>query len=85
MIEEIKKYAALFFKPREIAYLIDVDVDNFIDKINDDSTDEHRTYMIGILSAEVKLRTGLVEMAEFGSPKAQEELARIIVKTKANL
>ncbi len=84
-LEQIQEYAELFFSPSETALLIEKDAELLLAKINDETTAEYAAYMKGVLTSEAKIRREMVEMAQAGSPKAQEEMLKIISKLKTSL
>ncbi len=78
LLGKIEEYAKLFFTPKEVAILCnDLSLN---DKLQDGVSPEYMAYKRGVLTQEKELRLDLIELAQVGSPKAQEEVLKLINK-----
>lgn len=81
-LNDIEKYATVFFSPREIAILLKLDVDEFLFELTDLNSEISLTYTRGKLLSEFKLREQIIKLANMGSPAAQIEAMKLINKQK---
>ena len=81
-LKNIEKYAALFFTFKQIAILIDADIDEFITAVTDQKSNVFRAYQKGKLMKEAEIREQIIKMAEMGSPAAQDQALKLINKLK---
>lgn len=80
-IGDIEKYAALFFTPREIAILIDVDQNKLhTDVMVAKSSMASRAYFKGKLLQEAKIRENVMNLCYKNSTTAQEQVFELIKK-----
>lgn len=78
-MNEVTKLGSLFFSIEEVALMIEVSVDEFIDK----ESKYYRAYQKGFLNSEKELREEMVETAKNGSPAAQESILKTINSSKS--
>lgn len=69
--EEIKAMAAVFFTPKEIAMVLEVDITAFIDACGLEGTKLYNAFFSGRLHSEYELRKSIVKLAKSGSSPAQ--------------
>ena len=81
-LNNIEKYSAQFFSYKEIAILLKLDVDDFIDEVTEAGTDIYNYYQRGKLNSESELREQIIKLAKMGSPAAQQEALKLISKQK---
>ncbi|OQX93049.1 MAG: hypothetical protein B6I17_04560 [Tenericutes bacterium 4572_104] len=77
-LNNIEKYSSLFFSYKEIAILMKLDVEIFIDFVTDNNTEIYKSYQRGKLISEAELREQIVKLAKMGSPAAQQEAFKLI-------
>ena len=83
--EEITRLAALFFTPREIAIMLEVEVELFILECANEHGKCYQAFYGGRLQQEVDLRTSILKMAKAGSGPAQTMAMDILTKSKINM
>lgn len=85
-IEEISRLAGLFFTPAEIATMLEIEKQNFVEAcLCDDGNEFFRAFMGGRLQGEIDLRTGIMKMAKAGSSPAQTMALDMLRRSKLNL
>jgi hypothetical protein len=70
-LDETERLAGLFFKPDKIAKIVGIDQLEFIDQIDNSSSDLSARYWKGRLIEESLQREAVLEMARGGSASAQ--------------
>lgn len=84
-LEAIKKFAALFFTPREIAVLIDVEQSKLhTDIMITKTSPASKAYHKGKLEQEVIIRENLILLSNKNSTTAQEQVLELIKKQQKN-
>lgn len=78
----VTKLAGLFYTPRQIALMIDVDADDFETAILSESGTVFKAYSKGYYEADIELRTCIRESALQGSSPAQGLLREIQKQSK---
>ncbi len=81
-LKKIKKLASLFFTHKEIAIAMILDVDEFYDYVRDPESNVYKYYQAGKIKTEVKIRKQVIQMAEMGSPVAQQETSKLASNQK---
>ena len=77
-LKELEALGALHFSPRECAIILKCAIKEFIDEIEDISSELAMTYQRGKLRAEAEVRKTILTQARQGSMPAQKQmLARI--------
>jgi len=69
--EDIKNMAELFFTPREIALMMEVSCEIFIDECANPDTKLFNAFQSGRLQSELDLRKSIIKLAKSGSSPAQ--------------
>lgn len=82
VLEEIEKLAGLFLSPKAIAIIIQMDYDDFVDALDDESTEIHKRYYKGSYEAEATLRQSIIKLANQGSSPAQEMVRKYVEKQR---
>lgn len=77
-LEKVRELSGLFLAPDEIAVLMGIDIDSFVDSIVSKSGDAYRSYLLGKSQAKQAIRENVVKMAKHGSPAAEELAERYI-------
>jgi len=80
--EKLEQYAAAFFSFKEIALLLEVDIEDFIDEIENENSEVFKRYESSRLKSEFEIRNEIIKMAKMGSPAAQTEALKLIAKHK---
>jgi hypothetical protein len=76
-LKEIEDYSKLFFSPSDIALIIEVDEEQFLNEIAVKTSPAGKAFYTGKLLAEVILRKSIFDLAEAGSSPAQNLLLKI--------
>lgn len=79
-LKEIESWAALLFSPKEIAIIMELDVCDFENDFNDESSEIHLVVMRGKLRSEGEIRKSIITLAKDGSASAQEQAMKLIEK-----
>jgi hypothetical protein len=82
ILKNIEKYSAQFFSYTEIAILIKLDEDSFLDEVTDKNSEAYKSYQRGKLISESEIREQIIKLAKMGSPAAQIEALNLISKQK---
>lgn len=69
-LEEIKKYASLFFTIEEISILVGIDIEELRREIHFGTSPINNSYWIGKLDSKVKLRETVKDAADKGDIEA---------------
>jgi len=86
LLKQITDLAALFFTPREVAMMLELDVEHFIWVC--DLTPDHEGYKAfhsGRLQSEVDLRKSVIKLAKSGSSPAQTLALDMLLKSKVKM
>ena len=70
-INILKDMAAVFFTPKEIAIVLEVDVPAFTDACATEGNELYNAFTAARLKSEFELRTSVVKLAKSGSSPAQ--------------
>ncbi|MFZ4413674.1 MAG: hypothetical protein ACOYOV_11360 [Bacteroidales bacterium] len=70
-LQTIEELAALFFKPSEIAIVLEINAEEFVAEIKLEEGEAYRRYKKGWLTSEIELRKSVFESATNGSNPAQ--------------
>lgn len=65
-------------KPSDIAFMIGMKQDEFIEAIQDPGSDIHNRYYKGKITSTLELRRKVVKMAKNGSPQAEQMVDEFI-------
>lgn len=78
-MNEVTELGSLFFTIEEVALMLEISINEFIDK----ESKYYQAYHKGFLNSEKELRAEMVETAKNGSPAAQESILKTINSTKS--
>ena len=70
-VQQITDLSSLFFTPREIAIMMQLDPAAFVMAVSNESTKEYIAFYSGRLQSEVDLRRSIIKLAKSGSSPAQ--------------
>ncbi len=70
-LEQIENLAALMMSAADIALVVEIDKDEFIEQVKETGSDIHKAFYRGRLLREASLRQAVIKMAEAGSAPAQ--------------
>lgn len=84
-LQEVKKLAALFYVPAEIALMMDVDVSQFENFVKDCEGLLYKAYQSGRLQSEMELRNSIIRLAKQGSSPAQTAALKIYEESKIKM
>lgn len=82
---EIKNLAALFFTPREIAVMLELPADLFVQECATIDTKCYLAFHAGRLQQEVDLRTSIIKLAKSGSSPAQTMAMDLLKQSKIKI
>lgn len=77
-LQEVEELAGLFLNPEEIAVLMGIDGEAFMELVSMKSGPVYLAYFKGKTASKKEIHANVVKMAKHGSPKA-EELAREMI------
>ena len=76
-LEMTEELAGLFYTPKEISNILEVDPEEFENMINSESGNGYKAYMRGYYKSDIELRKSITESALQGSSPAQSMLRDI--------
>ncbi len=79
-IDTITDAASVFMTPPEIAVLCDITENEFLELLNDTSSEVHTAYLKGKTIAKYNHRKRIVDIALKGSASAQELVEKFIIE-----
>ena len=78
-LEQTEQLASLLLAPGEIAIVLAVDTDEFLDELLYESSDTYKAYQRGKLRTKAELHKTILTQAKQGSGPAQTMAARILL------
>jgi hypothetical protein len=84
-LKEIQKLAGLFFTPKEIAVMLEMNPTAFYSACNVEGNDIYNAFTGGRLQGEVDLRESIMKMAKAGSSPAQTMALDMLKQSKLKL
>lgn len=84
-LAEIKKLAGLFFTPREIAIMLELDDDAFVTECDIRGSKVYNSFHGGRLNRVITLREKIIKLAESGSSPAQTQLIEILKESQVKM
>lgn len=78
-LRDIEELSGLFLSPEEIAVLVDIDVDQFMEAVSRKRGAAWIAYFRGKTLSKKEIHANVIKMARHGSPQA-EELAREMIQ-----
>jgi hypothetical protein len=86
ILKQITELAALFFTPREVAMMLELDIDDFVMECDlSPKSDGYLAFHSGRLQSEVDLRKSIMKLAKSGSSPAQTMAMDILLKSKVKM
>lgn len=84
-LAQIKRLAGLAFTPREVAIMLELDVEGMVMYCEFEDCDVYRAFHGGRLQREIDLREKIIKLAESGSSPAQTMLLGILRDSKIKM
>lgn len=84
-IELCEELAHLFFTPREIAMMMQIDFGILQSQIDENAGPLYEAFQRGRLQSEKELREGILQLAKAGSSPAQTMAMDLLNKSKAKM
>ena len=78
-LDKIEEAAALFLTPYDIAILLDINTDDFIQIIHNPDCEPTKRYNKGKTIAKFEIRKNIVENAKKGSTSAQDLIKQYMI------
>jgi hypothetical protein len=82
-LKDIEELAGLFLSPEEIAILVDIDENQFLQQIAYKKGNAYTAYFRGKTLSKRDIHINIVKMAKHGSPQAEELAREMIVEQKS--
>lgn len=82
---EIRRLAGLAFTPREVAMMLELEVEGMVMYCEFEDCDIYRAFHGGRLQREIDLREKIIKLAESGSSPAQTMLLSILQQSKIKM
>ncbi len=70
-LSSIEELSGLFLTPREIAILLSIDIDAFLECLMLHNSPEYLSYMKGKTQSKKEIREKVIKLAKMGSPQAE--------------
>ena len=70
-LQQVNELAAVFFTPREISIIMEMDEETFMDDVNREDHPLSKAFLSGKLKSEFEVRKSIVQLAKSGSSPAQ--------------
>lgn len=70
-LQQVTELASVFFTPKEIAVIMELDEDIFLEDVQMESHQLSKAYLGGKLKSEFEVRKSIVQLAKSGSSPAQ--------------
>ncbi|MEP7111198.1 MAG: hypothetical protein ABI760_24595 [Ferruginibacter sp.] len=83
--EEIKKLAALFYTPRDIAIILEIDIALFVEGCFEEGSPTWQYFNAGRLLSETELRAAIMKLAKAGSSPAQTMATQMLMNSKMKM
>lgn len=81
-LETIEKLAGLFYTPKQIATILEIDSEIFEAQINAEAGNIYKAYSKGYFQADIELRKSITQSALAGSSPAQAMLRELQKQSK---
>ena len=86
LLKQITDLAALFFTPREIALMLEIDIESFVmDCEFKIGSVQYNAFHSGRLQSEVDLRKSVIKLAKSGSSPAQTMAFNMLLKSNVKM
>lgn len=84
-LAEVERLSALFFTPREISLMLELDIRQINDQLDQKEGNFYCAFLKGRLQNEVDLRKAILQLAKAGSSPAQTMAMDLLNKSKAKM
>jgi len=84
-IIEIRKLAGLFYTPKEVCMMLDIDRKIFNAALANEDSPIYNAYHGGRLEADIKFREKVIALANLGSSPAQTLVAKLIESSQIKM
>lgn len=84
-LEVVTRMAAVAFYPRQIAFALGLNVDEFTVEVNNEQSSICDAYYKGFYSSQLAVRENIFLLARNGSSPAQQVAYKLITDTRNNL
>lgn len=84
-LEEVERLAALYFTPREIALMLQINFSEILPQFDIEDGNFYSSFQSGRLQSEVDLRKGILQLAKAGSSPAQTMAMDLFNKSNAKM
>lgn len=85
ILTEVKRLSGLLFTPKEVAIMLELDVQEFVMDCLDEKTEAFKAFHGGWMEREIILREKIFKLADSGSSPAQTMAMDILKKSKVKL
>ena len=86
LLKQISELSALFFTPREVAIMLELNVDDFIFECEfAPDRNGYKAFHSGRLQSEVDLRKSIIKLAKSGSSPAQNLALDMLLKSRVKM
>ena len=85
ILKEIEKFGSLAFTPQQVALVTEIPEEEFMNALEDKTSEIYRSYYKGVYTREAELRTVVFDQALSGSTPAQTIANSYINKLKLDL
>lgn len=82
---EIVNLSALFFSPREISIMLELDPEQVLEEMDRNKGTFYRSFQKGRLQSEVDLRKAIMQLARAGSSPAQTMAMNLFKESNAKM
>ena len=81
-LTELEDMAKIMLSKKEIAVILDIDPDEFIDQLEDKMSPEWKRFQSGRMKSVAQIRKAIFDLAAAGSSPAQAEAMKLIENAK---
>lgn len=84
-LQKIEEFSELQFRPSQIATILEIDVDLFLEEIESETGNVFKAFVRGQLKGEAEVRKSILNMARQGSTPAQKQWMEIISENRREM
>lgn len=84
-LQEIRTLAGLFYTPKEVCMMLDLDKKTFAAGLINDDSEIYNAFYGGRLQADMKFREKVIALANLGSSPAQTLVAKLIESSQIKM
>lgn len=85
ILNEVKRLSGLFFSPKEIAEMLELEESEFMLQCNIVGSAAYKSFKGGRYQGEIDVRTGIIKMAKAGSSPAQTMALDLLKKSSVKM